>query len=254
MPRIVYGQNPVRELLAARAREVSVVYLAAGDTGPALKQLRDMCAQRRVSYEERERDELDALAGEGAKHQGAVAVTGEYAFLELEELLDDRIPAGEPALLVVLDSVQDPHNFGAIIRSAHVLGAHGVIVAKDRAAPVSSATVKASAGATEHMPIARVTNLVRAIETLKERNIWSVAAVARPASHPAPAPSTVDLTGPTALVVGAEGKGLRPLVERTCDLHVQIPMSGRVASLNVSVATGILLYEAARQRIVRSKR
>jgi 23S rRNA (guanosine2251-2'-O)-methyltransferase len=242
--RVVYGQNPVRELIAARSAAVSVVYLAAGDAGPALKQLRELCAQRRVAWEEREREELDGLSGEpGARHQGAVAITGEFEYVELEDVLESV--AGRAALLVVLDGVQDPHNFGAIVRSAQVMGADAVVVAKDRAAPVTPVVVKASAGATEHLPIARVTNIVRAIEQLKEANVWSVGAVA---AADAQAPWQLDLTGSIALVMGAEGKGLRPLVEKTCDLKVRIPMAGKVASLNVSVATGALLYEVARQR------
>lgn len=249
MTRIVYGMNPVRELVSARPNSVSVVYVAAGAATPQVKQLRDLCAQRRVIVEERERAELDALAGDTeARHQGVVAIAGEFQYLEIEQVLDDVIDGVAAPLVVVLDSIQDPHNFGAIVRSAHVLGAHAVIVAKDRAAPVTPAVVKASAGATEHMPIARVTNLVRALEQLKEVDIWSVGAVAREGAAAAPAPWQLDLTGKIALVVGAEGKGLRPLVEKTCDLHAQIPMAGKVASLNVSVATGILLAEVVRQR------
>jgi 23S rRNA (guanosine2251-2'-O)-methyltransferase len=246
--------NPVRELVTARANAVSVVYVAAGAESPQVKQLRASCLERRVTIEERDRAELDALAGDvEAHHQGVVAIAGELTFYELEEIFDDVLDGVDAPLLVVLDSVQDPHNFGAIIRSAHVLGAHAIVTAKDRAAPVTPAVVKASAGATEHLPIARVTNLVRAIEAMKERNIWSVGAVARPAGQEAPPPWRLDLTGGIAIVVGAEGKGLRPLVEKTCDLHTQIPMAGNVASLNVSVATGILLGEVVRQRAVKSR-
>lgn len=245
MPRIVYGQNPVRELVTARAGSVNVVYVAAGERGPQVKVLRDLCAARRVTVEERSPEELDALAGGGgAVHQGVVAITGELQYAELEQVLEDAADSGRPPLLVLLDSVQDPQNFGAIVRSAHVLGAHGVVVPKDRAAPVTPAVVKASAGATEHLPIARVTNLVRAIEQVKEAGLWTVGAVAEDGVEPA----SVDLKTGIALVVGAEGKGLRPLVARACDHRVRIPMFGRVASLNVSVATGILLYEVARQR------
>src|SRR5262249_26734021 len=161
---------------------------------------------------------------------------------DLDQLLDDL--EGRTPLLVVLDGVQDPRNLGAIVRSANAFGADGVVIAKDRAAPVTAAAVKASAGATELTPIARVTNLVRALETMKERGIWTVGAV----GAAAPAPPAVDLRGPIALVLGAEARGLRPLVLRSCDHKVQIPMSGRLASLNVSVAAGILLYEARRQR------
>jgi 23S rRNA (guanosine2251-2'-O)-methyltransferase len=145
---------------------------------------------------------------------------------------------------VVLDSVQDPHNLGAIIRSASVFGADAVIIPRDRAVGVTPVVVKASAGATEHMPIARVTNLARALEQLKQAGVWTVAAVADDAQEP----WNLDLTGPIALVMGAEGKGLRPLVAKTCDFRAKIPMAGQVASLNVSVASGALLYEAVRQR------
>jgi 23S rRNA (guanosine2251-2'-O)-methyltransferase len=242
--RIVYGQNPVRELVRARAAAVNVVYLAAGDTGPALKEIARLCKERQVTFEERERPALDALAGAEGRHQGVVAVTGELEYADLDQLLDDLDEQKATPLLVVLDGVQDPRNLGAIVRSAHALGAHGVVVGKDRAAPVTPAAVKASAGATELTPIARVTNIVRALETLKQRGVWTVGAVI----GDAPAPAAIDLRGPIALVLGAEARGLRPLVLRNCDHRTQIPMAGRVASLNVSVAAGILLYEAARQR------
>lgn len=247
MARIVYGANPVRELVRARPGEVSVVYLAAGDTGPALKDIARLCKERQVTFEERERPALDALAGDTGKHQGVVAITGELEYADLDQLLDDLEEDKATPLLVVLDGVQDPRNLGAIVRSAHALGAHGVVVAKDRAAPVTPAAVKASAGATELTPICRVTNLVRALETLRERGVWTVGAVV----DAAPAPGALDLRGPIALVLGSEQRGLRPLVLRACDHRVQIPMSGTVASLNVSVAAGILLYEVARQRVVR---
>jgi len=244
MARIVYGANPVRELVRAHPGEVSVVYLAAGDTGPALKDIARLCKERQIAFEERERPALDALAGDTGKHQGVVAITGELEYADLDQLLDDLEEAKATPLLVVLDGVQDPRNLGAIVRSAHALGAHGVVVAKDRAAPVTPAAVKASAGATELTPICRVTNLVRALETLRARGVWTVGAVV----DAAPAPEKLDLTGPIALVLGSEQRGLRPLVLRACDHRVQIPMSGTVASLNVSVAAGILLYEVARQR------
>jgi len=147
-------------------------------------------------------------------------------------------------LLLVLDGVQDPQNLGALVRSAHVLGADGVLIPRHRAAPVTPAVVKASAGATEHTPIAQVTNVARTLEELKERGIWIVGASALGGRLP----SEIDLTVPVALVLGSEGKGVRPLVLRACDLLVRIPMAGRVASLNVSVAGAILLYETVRQR------
>jgi 23S rRNA (guanosine2251-2'-O)-methyltransferase len=241
MSRLVYGVGPVRELLRARPQAVSVVYVVSGDQNPALKDLLKLCGERKVSYEERERGELDALATSDARHQGVVAITGELEYQDLDDVLD---AVTGPPLLVFLDGVEDPRNLGAIVRSAHVLGAHAVVLPKDRAAPVTPVTVKTSAGATEHLPICRVTNLVRALESVKERGLWVVGAFAKKAQRP----EAVDLTGPIALVLGAEGKGIRPLVERSCDHRVEIPMSGHVASLNVSVAAGILLYEASRQR------
>ena len=245
MKRVVYGLNPVRELIASRPQAVNVVYLAPGAVGPPSRQLSELCRNRRVALEERERHELDALAGPDARHQGVIAITGEYGYAELEDVLDGLDDRREPPLLIVLDSVQDPQNLGAVVRSTHVLGGHAVVIGKDRAAPVTPAAVKASAGATEHLPVVRVTNVARAVDDLKEHGIWTVAAVMSP---DAPVPADVDLKGPIALVLGAEGKGLRPLVERSCDLKVRIPMAGRVASLNVSAAAAILLYEAARQR------
>jgi 23S rRNA (guanosine2251-2'-O)-methyltransferase len=244
--RLVFGINPVRELVTVRAATIAVVYVAAGDTGPALAQLRATLAQKRVPVEERERADLDALVGDAAaRHQGVVAVAGEFQYAELDVVMKKLLGRARPALFVVLDGVQDPHNLGAIVRSACVFGADAVIVAKDRAAPVTPVVVKASAGATEHLPIVRVTNLVRAIEALKDANVWSVAAVA---DASAPAPWAMDLSGPIALVLGAEGHGLRPLVEKTCDLKTRIPMPGQPLSLNVSVAAGALLFEALRQR------
>ena len=248
MARVVYGANPVRELVTARPQAVSVVYLAAGAPGPAIAQLRELCKGRRVAVEERERDELDALCGDSAaRHQGAVAITGELRYAELDDVVDEVVAAGQAPLLVVLDSVQDPQNLGAIVRSAHLLGAHAVVIAKDRAAPVTPAAVKASAGATEHLPIAQVTNIARTLEELRDaRGIWGVGAVT---DMGAPPPWKVDLCGPVALVVGAEGKGLRPLVARACGFPTRIPMTGKVASLNVSAAAAVLLYEAMRQRV-----
>ena len=242
--RIVYGMNPVKELVTARANDVSVVYVAVGG-GAQMKPLIEACKNRRVAVEERDKKELDALAGAGAKHQGVVAIAGAYHYPDLDHVLDEVDERRETALVVVLDSVQDPHNLGAIVRSAHVMGAHAVVIAKDRAAPVTPAAVKASAGATEHIPIVQVVNIARALDDLKERGVWTVGAVMGEDATP---PGDLDLKGPIALVLGAEGKGLRPLVAKTCDMRAKIPMSGQVASLNVSAAAAILLYEAARQR------
>jgi 23S rRNA (guanosine2251-2'-O)-methyltransferase len=242
--RLVYGLRPVEELVRSK-REIHALYVAEGDFSPAIDAVVKAAKGRGVSAAPRARGELDRLA-EGKLHQGVVAVAGDFQYVEPIDLVERATARLEIPLLLVLDGVQDPQNLGALVRSAHVLGAHGVIVPKDRAAPVTAAAVKASAGATEHTPIARATNLARAIGELKERGVWVVGAIADGGQ----APWTIDWTQPTALVLGAEGTGLRSLTAKLCDLAVRIPMEGRVASLNVSAAGAILLYEAARQRAI----
>lgn len=249
MSRLVYGIHPVEELLRSR-REVAVLYLVEGDRAAA--KLAEAARQARVAVEPRSRAELDTLV-DGKLHQGAVAVAGDYPYLEPHELLDRALSHDEPPLLLVLDGVQDPQNLGALVRSAHVLGAHGVLLPRDRSAKVTATVVKASAGATEHLPIALCTNLARTLDELRERGLWTVGAVAEDEGGEVLPPWRVDLRAATALVLGAEGKGLRPLTLRGCDLRVAIPMAGRavagqVGSLNVSAAGAALLYEAARQR------
>jgi 23S rRNA (guanosine2251-2'-O)-methyltransferase len=232
--RLVFGLHPVREALAARRREIAVVYTSDEALEAELGAAHIVC-------ERRTRSELDAIAGPGARHQGAVAVVGEYPYAAVEDLC-----AGDRPLILALDSVTDPQNLGALVRSAHVLGASGVLLPRDRAAQVTAAVVRASAGATEHTRIASVVNLVRTLEELKERGLWVVGAVCSgPTSRP---PWEIDLRDPTVLVIGSEGAGLRRLVEKVCDLLVSIPMLGQVASLNASAAGAALLYEAARQR------
>jgi 23S rRNA (guanosine2251-2'-O)-methyltransferase len=242
--RVVYGVNPVRELLRAGGEGLSELWIAEGGARErALSELSRLARRARAKVRTAPRQKLDRLAGAPA-HQGVVAVVSDYRYRDLEELLAVAAGTGEAPLLVVLDGIEDPQNLGAIIRSAHALGAHGVVLPRDRAAGISPAAAKASAGAVEHCPVARVVNLTQALERLKERGIWSVATAADAARDL----SEVDLTGPLALVVGSEGKGIRPLVRRTCDDVARIPMAGRVASLNASAAAAIGLYEVARQR------
>lgn len=246
MARLVYGVHPVRE--AIKAGRVQALFVVEGDASPAMRELLDAARAANVQPVGRPRQVLDALV-HGLSHQSAVAVTGEYPYVEPEEILDAAGAAGAPPLVMVLDSVQDPQNLGAIIRTAHVVGAHGLVIPKDRAVGVTPAVVKASAGASEHMKIATVVNVARMLEQLKTAGLWIVGAVAAGGEPP----WKIDLAGPTALVLGAEGKGIRPLVLRGCDLLVRIPMAGRVASLNVGAAASMLLYEVARQRAIRAK-
>jgi 23S rRNA (guanosine2251-2'-O)-methyltransferase len=242
--RVVYGLNPVRELLRAAPSEVSELWLAdAGTRGAAFAELERLARATRAKVRAAPRPKLDRLAGTD-RHQGVVAVVAEFRYADLDELLARASASGRPPLLVLLDGVEDPHNLGAIVRSAHALGGHGVIIPKDRAAGVTPAVAKASAGAVERCPIARVTNVAQALERLKEAGVWSVA-LAADGERPIGA---LDLRGPTALVLGGEGEGLRPLVRRTCDFSAHIPMTGELDSLSVSGAAAVALYEAARQR------
>jgi 23S rRNA (guanosine2251-2'-O)-methyltransferase len=242
--RTLYGVNPVRELLRAGGEGLSELWLAEGGTrGRAFEELDRLARKAGAKVRTAPRQKLDRLAGT-ANHQGVVAVVGDYRYSEVEDLLAAAAAKGEPPLLVLLDGVEDPHNLGAIVRSAHALGAHGVVIPRDRAVGVTAAAAKASAGAVEHCPVARVTNLSQAILGLREAGVWSVATAADAERRL----DEIDLTGTIALVVGGEGEGIRPLVRRNCDHEARVPMAGEVASLNASAAAAIALYEAARQR------
>lgn len=238
----------MREALAAHPRELAVVYIA--DTVPrqALAEVLTAAQSAKVTVETRPAEVLDALA-RGVRHQGVIAVAGgDYAYVDLPTLLTRSRGQSTPALIVALDEITDPHNLGAIVRSSVALGAHGVVTLKDRAAPVNSTVVRASAGATEHASIARVTNLARALETLRAEGHRVVGLDAEGQC----ALDEVDVTGPVTLVVGSEGKGLRRLVREGCDVLAKIPLAGPVASLNASVAAAVALYEVSRQRRVRT--
>jgi len=242
--RVVYGVNPVRELLRAGGEGVAELWIGTGaERGKVGAELAHLARGRGAKVREAPRQKLDRLAG-SEHHQGVVAVVGDYRYRELEELVELARTRGEPALLVVLDGIEDPQNLGAIIRSAHALGAHGVVIPRDRAAAVTPTVAKVSAGAVEHCAVARVTNLAQALEALKQMGLWTVATDAGADTDL----SRVDLTVATALAIGSEGGGLRPLVRRSCDLEARIPMGGSVGSLNASASAAIALYEAVRQR------
>jgi 23S rRNA (guanosine2251-2'-O)-methyltransferase len=238
--RIVVGPRAVHEALAAHAGEVNAVFVQE-DARRALAEIAAEAARRGVKVEERTQAELDLLA-KGHKHQGIVAITGAYSYVDLELVLER---AAHPPLLVALDEITDPHNLGAIVRSAVAFGADGVITLKHRAAPVTPVVVRSSAGATEHARIVRVTNLARTLADLSERGLSIVGldAEGQVELHALP-PAEAG----RVLVVGAEGKGLRRLVREHCTVLAKIAHPGPVASLNASVAASIALYEAWRQR------
>jgi len=242
--RVVYGVHPVLEALRARASEVERVFLLEG--GLASGGAREVAARAEaagIRIERLAKERLLELAY-GGVHQGVVAQLRAYAYAELPDLLARAQAAREAPLVVVLDGIQDPSNLGAILRSAYAFGAHGVVVGRDRAAAVTPAVAKASAGAVEHIPVARVTNISRSLEELKAAGLWVAAA------DPRGDTSLWDarLGGPLALVVGGEGVGIRPGVLGHTDFRLRIPIGPRIASLNASVAAALLLYEVARQR------
>jgi len=234
---IVYGVHAVSE--AMTARRVSRLIHERG-AGPRVDALVARAHELRIPIDTVDRRALEKIT-RGGVHQGVAAELQKMAAYTIEELVQD---AAGPALLVVLDGIEDPQNLGAILRSVDAAGAHGIIRQARHSAPLEGATARASAGAISHVRVATVVNISRALEELKELNVWTVGLDAS-AEEPYDA---VDFTQPTALVLGAEGTGLRRLVRETCDRLVGIPMAGEVSSLNVSVSAGIALFEAARQR------
>ena len=242
----LYGVSPVLEALRAGGRPVERITLAEGAHEHRLRELLGLARAGNVHVRRAPRAELDRLAA-GANHQGVVALIGAARYRDEFELLDAlaaRVGTSEPPLAVVLDGVEDPRNLGAIVRTAECAGAHAVFVPERRAAPLTEGAAKAAAGALEYMPVARAANLARLVGELKGRGVWAVGAAAEGELDY----TAWDWTQPTALLLGGEGQGLRRLVRESCDALVRVPLRGRISSLNVSVAAGVLLYEAVRQR------
>ncbi len=240
---ILYGLHPVEEALRSGSRRFDHVCVARERHDERLKQIVELCREASVKVRQEPRDALNRLARTAA-HQGVVAVVREREFLDAVDLLEGP----EPRLVLALDGVEDPQNLGALLRSAEAAGVDGVLLTERRSAPLSAVAMKTSAGAAEHLRLARVVNLVRALETLKERNLWCVGLDERGTQDY----DQFDFTSNTVIVLGREGAGLHDLVRRTCDHLLRIPMAGRVASLNVSAAGAVVLFEAARQRRERS--
>jgi 23S rRNA (guanosine2251-2'-O)-methyltransferase len=241
---ILYGVHPVEEALKAGRRRFDHVIVARERQDARLEKLVAECRQAGIRVRQEPRDQLTQIAGT-AGHQGVVAVVRPQEFLTIEDLLAPPASAAPRArLLLALDGVEDPQNLGALLRVADGAGVDGVILTERRSAPLSPVAVKASAGATEHLRIARVVNLVRSLEELKSQNIWVIGLDERGTSDY----DQFDFSGDCVLVLGREGAGLHDLVRRTCDHLLRIPMAGGVSSLNVSAAGAVVLYEAFRQR------
>jgi 23S rRNA (guanosine2251-2'-O)-methyltransferase len=238
---IIYGINAVAEALKARGKSFQWVGVAKERHDLRLQRVIDECRKLGVAVRFVGRAELDRMAGNNA-HQGVVAVTSGKQYNELDDLLAEK--RGKYSLLVLLDGIEDPHNLGAVLRTADAAGADGVVIPERRAVGVTPTVTKASAGASEHLPIAKVTNIARTVDELKEKNIWIVGLDERGSKEY----DAIDYKIDCGIVLGAEGKGVHDLVKKKCDFLVSIPMLGKMSSLNVSVAAGVMLYEIVRQR------
>lgn len=239
---VIYGRQPVLAALTA-GRSLRRVIIARGTRGPAIDEIYDRLRQARVPYDVRDRQDVDRTAGPGCAHQGVVALVAARAYVDYADLLENLHP--KQAFLVFLDGIQDPHNLGAIIRSAHAVGADGLVFPDRGAAGLTSAAAKASAGAADFLPVCQVGNLARALDQARKAGLWITGLVPGATRDFAQA----DFTGPVALVIGSEGGGMRRLVRAACDLEVGIPMARReIGSFNASVAAAITLYEVFRQR------
>ncbi len=240
---IIEGRNAVLEALRSGCA-VDKLYLAKGEVDAALRHLASTAREAGAVVVECDRRKLDAMSVTHA-HQGVIAVTAVREYVDVDDILDVAREKGEPPLIVVCDELSDPHNLGAVIRTAECAGAHGVIIPKRRSAGLTAVVAKTSAGAVSYVPVARVPNLTACLKELKDKGLWVYGATAAGDTELYRA----DLKGPAAIVIGSEGFGMSRLVEETCDVRVSIPMKGQLNSLNASAAAAILLYEAVRQRL-----
>ena len=240
--QVVYGINPLLEMFLAHPATLEKVIIAEGRKGAEVQKILKLAHEHGIPVELSEREKVERLAPRRV-HQGIVGLCREYAYATVDDVIANRHKGSRYNLVIILDSVTDPQNLGSIIRTAHCCGANGVIIPENRAASVTASVVKASAGAALMLPTAMVVNLVRTIEYLQEKGFWI---------YGADAASDLDVHEPDyeghiGLVLGSEGRGIRPLIRGTCDFLIAVPMKGQVASLNVSVAAGVILYEILRK-------
>jgi 23S rRNA (guanosine2251-2'-O)-methyltransferase len=238
---IVSGRNAVRELLSSE-RDVDKLYVTSGEREGSIKLLIAMAIEKKIPVVEVDRTKLDSMSG-GARHQGIVAMAAEHNYSTVDEIIDYAEERGERPFVIILDGVEDPHNLGAIIRSAECLGAHGVIIPKRRAVGLTPTVAKAAAGATEYVRVAKVTNIAQTIDELKKRGLWIYAADMGGDDY-----YKTDLKGSVGIVLGSEGEGISRLVREKCDFTLSIRLMGKVNSMNVSCAAAVIFAEVARQR------
>ena len=239
------GRNAITEALRA-GRTIDKVFIADGEIDKGLQRLAAECREAGAVIVPVDRRKLDMMSTTRS-HQGIIAQAAAHEYATIDDILAEAATRGQAPLIVICDELSDPHNLGAIMRSAECAGAHGVIIPKRRSVGLTATVAKASAGAVEYMKVARVANINNTIHELKEKGVWVFGA----AGEGSQTMYRADLTGPAAIVIGNEGDGISPLVRKNCDMLVSIPMSGRISSLNASAAASILLYEAVRQRLNR---
>lgn len=238
---VIFGRNPVMEAIRS-GRTVDKVFVVAGSVTGSAKAIIAKCKDRKIPVKEVPQTKLDFMCG-GGNHQGIAATVSEYSYSSVDDILSEAEKRGEKPFVILCDGIEDPHNLGAIIRTAECVGAHGVIIPERRSASLTATVAKASSGALEYVKVARVTNLASTMEHLKEKGVWFYAADMDGESW-----CGTDLSGAVCLVIGSEGEGVGRLVKEKCDGVISLPMKGKINSLNASVAAGVAMYEAARQR------
>ncbi|MBE6084055.1 MAG: 23S rRNA (guanosine(2251)-2'-O)-methyltransferase RlmB [Selenomonas ruminantium] len=242
---VLIGRNAVTEALRA-GRGINKILLADGDREGQVSEITALAKERGIILQFVERSKIESIAG-GLRHQGVLAYVAPVAYAELDDILAKAEAAGEPPFLLLLDELEDPHNLGALLRTADATGVHGVLIPKRRSVPLTATVAKTSAGAVEYVPVARIGNIAQTLKALKEKGFWVAGADMDGSQNYYEA----DLTGPLVLVVGSEGKGMGRLTKEQCDFIVKMPMVGKINSLNASVAGSILMYESMRQRLAK---
>lgn len=239
----IEGRNSVLELLES-GRDINKIFVTRGEKHGSINKILAIARERKIIVVEKSQKQMEEMAQE-ENYQGVIAIVPPFEYVEVEDILAYANEKQEPPFVLILDGIEDPHNLGSIIRTAETAGVHGIIIPKRRAASVNSTVNKASAGAVEHMKIARVTNITDAIDQLKQAGLWICGTDINAEKYY----YNQDLTGPLGIVIGNEGKGISEKVKKNCDFSVKIPMKGKIQSLNAAVSTGIIVYEAVKQRI-----
>ncbi len=242
----VEGRNAVFELLES-GKDINKIFISKGEKHGSINKIIGMAKQRKIIMVEKDKRQMNEIA-ETENHQGIIAIVPPYEYSDIEEILEEAKNRNEDPFVVILDGIEDPHNFGSIIRTAETAGVHGIIIPKRRAVQVNSTVNKVSAGGTQYMKIARVTNISETIEELKKQGLWICGTDINTEKYY----YNQDLTGAIGIVIGNEGNGISEKVKKKCDFLVKIPMKGKVSSLNASVSTGIILYEVVKQNLLKN--